>query len=82
LSHPLQLVKSISGGEKRRLSLAVELLSDPDVLYADEPLCSSLFLFPFFHLRLTFYLPQPDSTPSPPRTSCSPSGISLQKAAR
>ncbi|GAA5886465.1 hypothetical protein JCM6882_001645 [Rhodosporidiobolus microsporus] len=33
-----ELVKGISGGEKRRLSLAVELLSDPAVLYADEPL--------------------------------------------
>ncbi|GAA5870410.1 hypothetical protein JCM8547_004025 [Rhodosporidiobolus lusitaniae] len=32
------LLKGISGGEKRRLSLAVELLSDPAVLYADEPL--------------------------------------------
>lgn len=31
------LVKGISGGEKRRLSLAVQLLSDPAVLYADEP---------------------------------------------
>ncbi|GAA6030923.1 hypothetical protein JCM8097_008938 [Rhodosporidiobolus ruineniae] len=33
-----ELVKGISGGEKRRLSLAVELLSDPAVLFADEPL--------------------------------------------
>jgi len=33
-----QLVKGISGGEKRRLSLAVQLISDPPVLLADEPL--------------------------------------------
>lgn len=32
------LMKGISGGEKRRLSLAVELVSDPAVLLADEPL--------------------------------------------
>lgn len=35
-----ELLKGISGGEKRRLTLAEALLSDVSVLYADEPLRS------------------------------------------
>lgn len=31
------LLKGISGGEKRRLSLAVEMLNDPAVLIVGEP---------------------------------------------
>jgi ABC-type multidrug transport system ATPase subunit len=30
-------VKGISGGEKKRTSIAVELISDPNVLMLDEP---------------------------------------------
>lgn len=33
-----ELLKGISGGEKRRLSLGVQLISGAAVLYADEPL--------------------------------------------
>ncbi|KAJ6501512.1 P-loop containing nucleoside triphosphate hydrolase protein [Mycena vitilis] len=32
-----ELMKGISGGEKRRLSLAVQMISDPSVLVVDEP---------------------------------------------
>ena len=31
------LVKGISGGEKRRLSLAVQMINDPSILVVDEP---------------------------------------------
>ncbi|KAH8423957.1 putative ABC efflux transporter [Aspergillus melleus] len=32
-----ELVKGISGGEKRRVSIAIQILTDPKVLFLDEP---------------------------------------------
>jgi len=31
------MVSSLSGGMKRRLSVAISLVSDPKVIYLDEP---------------------------------------------
>jgi ABC-type multidrug transport system ATPase subunit len=31
------LIKGVSGGEKKRTSIAFELMSDPQVLFLDEP---------------------------------------------
>ncbi|KDE04252.1 hypothetical protein MVLG_05280 [Microbotryum lychnidis-dioicae p1A1 Lamole] len=46
------LLKGISGGEKRRLSLAVQLIDDPPVLFADEP-TSGLDSFTAYNIMLT-----------------------------
>ena len=34
---PSQIAGSFSGGMKRRLSVAVSLVGNPDVVYLDEP---------------------------------------------
>lgn len=31
------IVKGVSGGEKKRTSIAFELMSDPQVIFLDEP---------------------------------------------
>lgn len=35
-------VRGISGGEKKRLSLACELIASPSVIFADEPTTGKL----------------------------------------
>lgn len=32
-----EIIKGISGGEKRRLSLALEIISEPKIIFLDEP---------------------------------------------
>ena len=40
-------VRGISGGEKKRLSLACELIASPSVIFADEPTTGILPHLPF-----------------------------------
>jgi ABC-type multidrug transport system ATPase subunit len=46
-----EIVKGISGGEKRRLSLAIALLSDPAVLIVDEPTSGQIFFHAWFPIK-------------------------------
>lgn len=49
------IFKGISGGEKKRLSIAVELVTSPSILFLDEPYVASLYSH---HIIV-----QPDWTP-------------------
>jgi len=48
--HAHKKVKELSGGMRRRLSIAIALTGDPHVLFFDEP-TTGLFYFSFFFLK-------------------------------
>ena len=50
------LIKGISGGEKKRTSIAFELISDPDVLILDEPTSGLDSLTSFIIVQYLQYL--------------------------
>lgn len=51
-------VRGISGGEKKRLSLACELIASPSVIFADEPTTGmTVFSSPIYQrlLQVTYW---------------------------
>ena len=50
------LIKGISGGEKKRTAIAFELISDPDILILDEPTSGLDSLTSFIIIQYLKYL--------------------------
>lgn len=48
-------VRGISGGEKKRLSLACELIASPSVIFADEPTTGIAADFMIFKIKEFIY---------------------------
>lgn len=71
-------MKGISGGQKKRVSIGMELMKEPSLFFLDEPTRSELFLAPSYTALSSLSLYVVVLTPPPP----SPLSILLIKLLR